>query len=467
MKALLLHFTTQEIYEIPQTEIISDNELPIHIQYEKFVEMASYGAVSGERLLHHAIHGGVSRGFTAENVVVLRLKTARGCDPAYIWAVRMTTTVPANCRIPTTTKAAMGQEFLWMWPLGHSYNAWLVRKDCIRRDPSFTKKKIDDYPPAAGYLAAIRVVGPGPDDFYNTTLASHHDLLPIQRYFLTWVWQAGPLFEQTATNAAYSNQVRACVDMQQRAAPDRRNRTHAEDSNLKIGTSSRVAGGCGCGCGCGCGVEARNNDNAQTAAKRQDAPPSRVKFIERLPSELIVKILATRLGTAIIGGTAEASIAIASLRGVSRMFRDTTEVIIAMQIERARHMFKDLLSVTMSATPHEIGSHLRSMGLNADKVLRISNIQGSTLPPIHSLIRGPTELGSWKSYLRVRDPSGLKLQCCDTKSQKTRLSTLIGDLVDINPIHASLLTKHKGIVTDTPTKNTIAFHQALLDAVCP
>lgn len=207
LSSLLLHPITLEVYRVPTEAITEDFGNPIPLSSAAFKDMSSLGCMSAEKFLQagdpaHPV------GFTVQQVLAVRLKghEAAVCDkPMYAWASRMTTT--SVCTDWTGTDS-MGAEFLWLWPPGKAWNAWITRKEQQRVNPAEEVAwGLDAYEPSVRYMPKYPGLMLGPDDIDGCARVPLEELTVAQRLFVSCIKPQQTLFARRSLAQDWTDRI--------------------------------------------------------------------------------------------------------------------------------------------------------------------------------------------------------------------------------------------------------------------
>lgn len=207
LPSLLLHPITQEVYRVPTAAIAEDFGKPIHMSSAAFKDMGSLGCMSAEKFLQ-ADDPAHPVGFTVQQVLAVRLKGHESavCNtPMYAWASRMTTT--SVCTDWTGT-ASMGAEFIWLWPPGKAWNAWITRKEQQRVNPTEEAVwGIDAREPSVRYMPKHPGLMLGPDDIDGCERVPLEELTVAQRLFVSCIKPQQTLFARRSLAQDWTDRI--------------------------------------------------------------------------------------------------------------------------------------------------------------------------------------------------------------------------------------------------------------------
>jgi hypothetical protein len=213
-QALLIHPVTQEVYRVPKSSIEYDNNHPVEITFDAFEDMAGNGCMSAERFLN--ADKGQHSGYVVTQVMAVRLASPEGSiggKPMYCWASRMCTVAPVGGNDGPDLE--MGREFLWLWPPGKAWNAWITRKEHQRQYPDEGAYGIDSCEPSVRYTSKNPGLMLGPDDVVGCTHVPSEELGVIQRLFVSCIKPQQTLFARRPTSSDWSDRLERMTDENQ------------------------------------------------------------------------------------------------------------------------------------------------------------------------------------------------------------------------------------------------------------
>lgn len=231
-RALLMHPVTQEVYEIPKSALSCDALYPVTLRWDLFQRLGNQGCLTAEKFFNtvKALGGIVS----SSNVLVVRLKDqADMCDggePMYVWASRMRTVVPDEDIFPEHLRGtSIGGEFVWMWTLSTSYQAWLDRFERRRTDPDIPTIGIDERVPTIRYVPAHTGLRMGPEDLNDAKHVPYNELTPSQRLFISSIKPQQTKFQRRAESMRWSASLKETINTTQ----------YGFDDNKGVSSSAR------------------------------------------------------------------------------------------------------------------------------------------------------------------------------------------------------------------------------------
>ena len=214
----LLHPVTLEVYRLPKNALEHDTRVPVAMGFDIFEDMASVGCLSAERFLNHERM--TATGFTAAQILAVRLKMKPGTvgdGKIYAWASRMMTSVPSTSLMPPALHGKpVGHEFVWMWPPGKAWNAFLTRKERQRLDPDERIAGIDTAEPSVRYTMARPGLMLGPEDVDGCERVDPSELTPLQRFFVASIRPQQTLFSRRPSTEDWTQRVTKMTDENQR-----------------------------------------------------------------------------------------------------------------------------------------------------------------------------------------------------------------------------------------------------------
>tara|TARA_X000000368_G_scaffold274916_1_gene218100 strand:+ start:1590 stop:3314 length:1725 start_codon:yes stop_codon:yes gene_type:complete len=220
--ALLLHPVTQDVYRVPASAIEHDCNRPVRIDFDAFEDMASLGCMSAERFLNAARHSVNIVGFNVSQVLAVRLKNREASAngrPMYAWASRMSTVSPME-GIERTSERTMGHEFIWMWPPGKAWNAWITRKEQQRIAGAEQSVGIDACEPSVRYVTKQPGLMLGPDDVEGCVRVPPEELTVMQRLFVACIKPQQTLFARRTLAQDWTDRIERVTDENQESFCD-------------------------------------------------------------------------------------------------------------------------------------------------------------------------------------------------------------------------------------------------------
>jgi len=394
--ALILHPVTHDVYRIPASAIEHDANHPVRMDFDAFEDMASLGCMSAERFLCAARHSQAVSGFNVTQVLAVRLKnrkaTAAG-RPMYAWASRMSTVSPME-GIERASEREMGREFLWMWPPGKAWNAWITRKDRQRINGEDQSLGIDACEPSVRYVTKQPGLMLGPDDVEGCTRVPPEELTVMQRLFVACIKPQQTLFARRSLAQDWTDRIERVTDENQESFCDTTNETISTrrllmtskyrdqiEERMGIGGTKRPPDG---NAGSSSLLPLRKKRRWVTAhdqeaiktnqmfqptssSNRKRSHPTRcdkalvhevctwihfandqraqwqnLAYKQRwtsLPDDLLVNILCTRLGQDLNGTTEQAAQSVCTMRLVSKGARAITDRFVGAQLAKIETAF--------------------------------------------------------------------------------------------------------------------------------
>jgi hypothetical protein len=220
---LLLHPITQEVYRVPAEALLHDRYAPIWMSSTTFQDLASMGSMSAEKFLR-ANTPSQTVGFTVHQVMAVRLKShesdarLEGQAPMYAWASRMQTHILAT---DWTRETSMGKEFIWMWPPGKAWNAWITRQERHRLYPNDEPIcGIDECEPSVRYMSKHPGLMLGPDDIDGCERVPLENLSVAQRLFVTCIKPQQTLFARRSLAQDWTDRITRATNESQKNFSD-------------------------------------------------------------------------------------------------------------------------------------------------------------------------------------------------------------------------------------------------------
>ena len=217
---LLLHPITQEVYRVPSEALIHDHNAPIWMNGTVFQDLASMGSMSAEKFLQ-AKEPDKPIGFTVHQVMAVRLKNHESDarhEPMYAWASRMQTNVLSS---DWTHETMMGREFIWLWPPGKAWNAWITRQERHRLHPNDEPAwGIDACEPSVRYMSKHPGLMLGPDDIDGCERVPLEDLTVSQRLFVTCIKPQQTLFARRTLAQDWTDRITRITNESQKSFSD-------------------------------------------------------------------------------------------------------------------------------------------------------------------------------------------------------------------------------------------------------
>ena len=371
--ALVIHPVTLEVFEIPESSLVSDARHPVVMEHERFERLAAAGTLSAEKFVEQ--HRQV---FETSQIMVVRLKGG-----AVAWASRLSTRV-TDTAVPEMLRGEIGSEFVWLWPMNKAFHQYLTRKDRQLRDPTEVAAAIDDHEPSISYAPVNTGQMLGPDDVKGAERVGASQLTAKQRFFVSSINSQQTLFARRLSSATWTSRMTELVDDRQskfgnRSTPPAAPSVFSPEPALKRQLSSSVL-----------------HSEMWTKRHRVSVSESSRRWVRELvgrsearetsaiaelwgemPVDLLTKILLTRLCSDLDASAAAAATSITTMRSLSRAWRATTDDFVGAQLATLR------ASVEFSAAsdPGALGRRVRSMGL---------------------IPRDVFHLAGWRSYLVLR-----------------------------------------------------------------
>lgn len=434
----ILHPITHEVYRVPQRALLHDAKNPVYMEYDVFEQMGATGQLSGERLLHHDRAQACS--FNASQVLAVRLKqhgASKGGRPLYAWASRMVTALPEDV-FPDVAMALVGHEFLWLWPPPKAHNAYHTRRDKRRLNPDLMMLPIDEIEPTCRHAQFVTGAMLGPDDIEGTERVPYHELTAVQRFFCMCIKPQQTLFPRRPTADRWTQRVTAIIDQNQEAARQggkwtlhnsvQRLRKRAnEEADRIIATAKRkreyelavlVRGRSFKPALVGTtDDEADSSDMSdiddllitKQSYMRRVHEEHRGRIWSQLPSDILVRILCTRLGDGLTSTNVDdARRCILALRSVSRGARALVDSYVGVQIaslasatvecvvDPLAHGRGDDSLVAVAARVRALGLGMTDVAQLVRHEIKLDHVEGWTLP------KTPAIVPDWRWYLELR-----------------------------------------------------------------
>ena len=217
---LLLHPVTQEVYRVPAEALLHDHCSPIWMSSTVFQDLASMGSMSAEKFLR-ADAPNKTVGFTVHQVMAVRLKNHESNnphEPMYAWASRMQTHVLTT---DWTHETCMGKEFIWLWPPGKAWNAWITRQERHRLHPNDEPIwGIDACEPSVKYMSKHPGLMLGPDDINGCERVPLEKLSVAQRLFVTCIKPQQTLFARRSLAQDWTDRITRMTNESQQSFSD-------------------------------------------------------------------------------------------------------------------------------------------------------------------------------------------------------------------------------------------------------
>ena len=466
--SLILHPITHDVYRVPREAILNDYNHPVRVPRDAFEEMARLGCVSAIKLVQVGGAPTTTTTFAVEQVLAVRLKGERGEAPMYAWASRMCTPVVDvdDASSATGSHATMGREFLWLWPQGKAWNAWITRKERQRLNPEEVAWGIDGCEPSLRYMTRHPGLMLGPDDVDGCVHVPLEALTAAQRFFVACIKPQQTLFARRSTAQDWTDRITRMTDEAQErfdcGAYKRRRLGQAasssttpikqrvrasedEDEDEEHGGPRRAARKRPCAASArpaharakaaslrltrhlaaSSPAEARamareHAEWAATWAARRDAADraGRNARWAGLPQELLATILCMRLDADLEGAVHTTATTICSLRLVSRDVRAIVDRFVGAQLATLVDAFRGRVLVVQQQVPPSpraplwsslwsLCARLRRVGLEPNDALRLVAAGTRAAPgPSRfapaSLPPCPDRVPDWRVYLRRR-----------------------------------------------------------------
>ena len=463
--SLILHPVTHEVYRIPASAIEHDSNHPVCMDFDAFQDMASLGCMSAERFLGAARTSlQNASGFNVTQVLAIRLKNreANG-SPIYAWATRMSTTSPME-GIEHTSEREMGREFVFMWPLGKAWNAWITRKDQRRINGEDGTFGIDACEPSIRYVTKQPGLMLGPDDIEGCTLVPPEELTVLQRIFVACIKPQQTLFARRTVTQDWTSRIERVNDENQQSFCDTVDKTISTrrllvESKYREQIKERM------------GIESATQRPAEDAvvmmplAKKRrwvnahDPEPfkSTQMFQQTIqkrkkgdvalwnevrawadcanamrdqwqtyfsnlrwgsvPDDVLVNILCIRLAKDMSETTAQAAKSICTMRLVSKGARTMTDRFLGGHLGKIETEFYNCIVTPTKRSQNKgqmssigtLSAQMRRIGLGVNDILRLTNTKHVTMPVMPttaiaswSMPACPEQVPDWKVYLKMR-----------------------------------------------------------------
>ena len=473
--SLILHPVTHEVYRIPASAIEHDSNHPVCMEFDAFQDMANLGCISAERFLSAASKSmqGVS-GFNVTQVLAVRLKNrAVNGSPMYAWASRMSTTSPMQC-IERTSERDMGKEFVWIWPPGKAWNAWITRKDQRRINGEDGSFGIDACEPSVRYVTKQPGLMLGPDDIEGCALVPPEELTVMQRLFVACIKPQQTLFARRTTTQDWTSRIERVNDENQQSFCDTSEKTISTrrllvESKYRSQIEERL----------GIGGTKRPAEDAfvtMPLAKKQprwvnahDPEPfksslmfqpnthkktkSDVKLWNEirtwtdcaiamrdqwqqhfsklrwasLPDDLLVNILCARLAKDLSETAAQSAKSICTMRLVSKGARAMTDRFLGGHLAKIETAFHNCIVTPSKQSKNQgqmssigaLSAQMRRIGLGVNDILLLTNTKRVIMPIMpataiasSSMPACPNQVPDWKVYLKMRQAREVLLGGC-------------------------------------------------------
>ena len=173
-----------------------------------FQDLASMGSMSAEKFLR-ADDPEKPVGFNVRQVLAVRLKRHESAStsdaPMFAWASRMKTHTICD---DWTRGGSMGEEFIWLWPPGKAWNAWITRQERHRLYPNDEPSwGIDACEPSVRYLSKHPGLMLGPDDIDGCERVPLEDLSVAQRLFVACIKPQQTLFARRSLAQDWTDRI--------------------------------------------------------------------------------------------------------------------------------------------------------------------------------------------------------------------------------------------------------------------
>lgn len=407
---LILDPLSHTVYKVPSRALRYDAKNPVYMEFQSFERLARTQQLSGERLLHH-LEGKTA--FEASQVVVVQLKrNARGGPPLYAWGTRMVTALPEEI-FPDVEQGLVGHQFVWLWPPGKAYNAFLSRKEKLRiSGGDAVTAPIDEIEPSCRHTPAFPGAMLGPEDVEGAVLVPHDELTPVQRFFIMCIDSQRTLFPRRPMTDLWTSRVTNIVNRNQELARvgGKWELHNSVQRMLKRAESERHGGGNKRAKRCSdneseiMDVDALLNEKERW--QRQVREAERSRRWAALPHELLVRILCERLGAGIVlEGDARDTICV--LRSVSKGARALVDSFIGVQLANVIEATFEQVVMSSKKSPSEpmtaVAARVRALGLGMRDIVSLPKNEVSlTVVPHWSLPNAPSVVPDWRWYLELR-----------------------------------------------------------------
>ena len=329
---------------------------------------------------------------------------------------------------------------------------------------------IDEIEPTVRYSVSTPGLMLGPDDIEGATLVPSESLTAAQRFFLMCIKPQQTLFPRRPVNEKWTSEARTVTDKNQRTARETYQRISRKrpcdaaspvlDHDLAVRglvfdaayLKTRVPKASDAWCrkrarlvgaqesglfaphvhvrtDSAMAMEYAATDMSIDAESAKEQQRQYEKW-DALPHELLVRILCSRLGEALVSSHHEALDAIASLRAVSRGALALVDSFIGIQTSFLHESMQRSLNTSGRAeAPGALGMRMRSLGLGIVDVLRLRDhevrlhkVRSWTLP------KTPPAVPDWKWYMELRREAATRQGDNGVVNKPRMATTSHGDL---------------------------------------
>lgn len=493
-RTLIMHPITQEIYQVPPEALEHDFCNPLEVEWNRFQEMGNQGCLCAETFL--GLLRQTSGAISTTRVLVVRLQDMKNSvrfAHMHAWASRMTTTVPDSDEFPAELRgASIGGNFIWIWRLSRSFNAWCVRAELRRTNETILSTGIDEKMPTIRYATSNPGLQLGPDDVPGCRHVPYCELTAKERFFISAIKPQQTSFRRRIESDRWGANLEEIVNAAQNAfadkpAPELTQGPFALTTNWTVRNKSAAVAAASRKRTLDTAIlapaaniyqkyleppaqrRARNDPSAATlattsATRWKSAQQRCIRHLERgdaaiaaakrrrwceLPHELLLRILSIAVGDAMAAPSVDATeLVLMRLCQTSKGVDAFVRSFVGIQLATTKNDVNTMLSATKRLpefSPAAVGARARALGLQPEHVWALNarplrTVHGWTLPKTPAL--APT-LGR---YFVIRRLKERQYQCERvTKPKSDGSSTyqaVVADLNATNVCHIEQLAAH-------------------------
>ena len=178
---------SRQVYRIPKEAITHDENKPVYLRLETFLDKGRVGNINGQNLVEDN-DDMEERVLDPSWICAVQLgRRNHGGEAHFTWATRAMIdmsdvdeqTLEKMGLDGTVRYSSVGQEFLWLWPMGRAHNMWLHRLNQLKSED---RESIDAVVPSVSYMQASLDVTLSHKDIDGCELVPFEKLTPSQRF---------------------------------------------------------------------------------------------------------------------------------------------------------------------------------------------------------------------------------------------------------------------------------------------
>lgn len=487
-RTLIMHPITQEIYQVPPEALEHDFCNPLDVEWNRFQEMGNQGCLCAETFL--GLLRQKSGSISTTRVLVVRLQDMKNSvrfAHMHAWASRMTTTVPDSDEFPAELRgASIGGNFIWIWRLSRSFNAWCVRAELRRTNKTMVSTGIDEKMPTIRYATSNPGLQLGPDDVPGCRHVAYCELTAKERFFISAIKPQQTSFRRRIESDRWGANLEEIVNAAQNAFADKPE-TFALTTNWTVRNKSAAVAATSRKRTLDAAIlapmesETANiyqkyleppghaqrrapNDPSAASTRWKSAQQRCIRHLERgdaaiaaakrrrwneLPHELLLRIFSIVIRDAMAAPSVDATeLVLMRLCQTSKGVAAFVRSFVGIQLATTKNDVNTMLSATKRLpefSPAEVGARARALGLQPEHVWALNarplrTVHGWTLPKTPAL--APT-LGR---YFVIRRLKERQYQCERVTKPKadgpSTYQAVVADLNATNVCHIEQLAAH-------------------------